>query len=698
MQSSHSEAFSVERLTRKPPADGDARARLDRSRAASLPSRTQRRYVGARVRNAAKLIPVNAGAAILLSLASAVAAVAQGSAEDYRRADALPGAWTNLLRNESVEVRWIDADTPVYRYALADGTEQWRTVDLATGTIRPFFDERSIVDGLRNRGVDVDRTPEIPWFDAHDGRLLMAFRGDTRLWAWDDRTRSLDELDPSELPDRFVLAPQPIDRTRSGGPVTSLIVVNASATPVRLVWLDHDARARPYATIDPGAVHRQHTFAGHAWRVLDPLDADLGSYVASDGPGLIMVRDAAMAPVPPVPPDPPAPSVRPSAERSPDGRFTVEFSDHQVVLNDRDGTRMILTQDGHEGDRYEGPVRWSPDSTRFVAMRTVPGDDRRIHMIESSPPDRLEPRLVSHRYRKPGDRVDVSRPRLFDATRGEMIDVDDALIDEPWSVGGVEWAPDSTRFYYLFNGRGHRIVRLIAVDARTGATRVVVEERSETFIDWTNKIFVHRIDATGELLWMSERSGWNHLYLIDLESGAVRNAVTAGDWVVRGVDHVDDETREVRLRVMGVRDGEDPYHVHYARVGFDGSGLSMLTEGDGTHRIDFSPDGSHYVNVWSRADLPPVTELRRTSDGALVATLAEDGRAGLHRGADRRHGHQPALQGVSRRLLEEPRRRRLSRPHRLDQGRRPTVPVHGSLARRHLRRLGGRPERRSARC
>jgi dipeptidyl aminopeptidase/acylaminoacyl peptidase len=120
---------------------------------------------------------------------------------------------------------------------------------------------------------------------------------------------------------------------------------------------------------------------------------------------------------------------------------------------------------------------------------------------------------------------------------------------------------------------------------------------------------------------MSERDGWNHLYLYDAMTGRVKNQITRGEWVVRGVERVDKEKRQIWFRAGGIIPGQDPYYIHYARVNFDGSSLTVLTEGDGSHTIEFSPDRQFIIDSCTRVDLPPVTELRRVEDGGLVCKL-----------------------------------------------------------------------------
>ena len=78
---------------------------------------------------------------------------------------------------------------------------------------------------------------------------------------------------------------------------------------------------------------------------------------------------------------------------------------------------------------------------------------------------------------------------------------------------------------------------------------------------------------------MSERDGWNHLYLFDGVTGALKNQITKGDWVVRGVVQVDEEKRQIWFSASGMYPGKDPYFLNYYRINFDGSGLTVETGG-----------------------------------------------------------------------------------------------------------------------
>ncbi|RYD40101.1 MAG: S9 family peptidase, partial [Verrucomicrobiaceae bacterium] len=271
---------------------------------------------------------------------------------------------------------------------------------------------------------------------------------------------------------------------------------------------------------------------------------------------------------------------------------------------------------------YRGPFRWSPDSTKLVAHHGKRVTERKITIVQSSPPDQVQPKLITLDYAKPGDEIEQPKPRLFSIANRRQIPLDDALYPNPWSISELEWTEDSASFSFVYNQRGHQILRVIAVAADNGQAKTLIEEKSDTFIDYSQKFFMQRLAATDEILWASERSGYNHLYLIDGKTGKAKNPVTWGELNVRKVVEVDAEKRQLILRIVGTSES-NPYYSQFVRIGFDGKGGTKLTEGDGDHVIEFSPDGKHILETWSRVDLPPVMELRDASTGRRIAILEQ---------------------------------------------------------------------------
>ena len=292
----------------------------------------------------------------------------------------------------------------------------------------------------------------------------------------------------------------------------------------------------------------------------------------------------------------------------------------------------MLSADGSEADAYQpASVRWSPDSRKLAAFRRRPGFSRMVHYVMTSPTDQLQPKDTSILYRKPGDVLDVLSPVLFDVATHTQRVIDNTLFPNAYQLSPMAWRNDSHAFTFEYNQRGHQVYRIIEVDAESAKPRAVISEEVPTFFPYrsvgnstdTGKNWRCDVDDGREILWMSERDGWNHLYLYDGAAGRVKNQVTKGGWVVRGVDSVDVAHRQVFFRASGMVPGQDPYFIHYYRVNFDGTGLVRYTQADGNHAITWSPDHQYFVDQYSRVDLPTITELHRVSD--MRVTRLEQG-------------------------------------------------------------------------
>jgi dipeptidyl aminopeptidase/acylaminoacyl peptidase len=327
----------------------------------------------------------------------------------------------------------------------------------------------------------------------------------------------------------------------------------------------------------------------------------------------------------------------PAPRVSPDGQWEAVIVHHNIAIRTRGGAdaapAVPLSTDGSADHYYTlASTAWSPDSARLVAYRVRPGERRQIQYVESSPRDQVQPRHWVRDYAKPGDRLDIAQPVLFDRATGQAVVVDSALFPNPYSLSNPVWRRDGRAFTFEYNQRGHQVYRVIEADAATGRTRAVITEESPTFISYrplvanardTGRRFRHDLQDGAEIIWMSERDGWAHLYLYDGATGQVKQQITKGPWVVRAVDHVDEARRQIWFQASGRHPGRDPYFLHTYRINFDGTGLTPLTEADGDHVVTFSADRTYYIDTWSRVDLAPVSELRRAEDGERIMALEQ---------------------------------------------------------------------------
>ena len=337
-----------------------------------------------------------------------------------------------------------------------------------------------------------------------------------------------------------------------------------------------------------------------------------------------------------------SPAEDPNEVLSPNKEWAAYVKDHNLFLRDvATGQVVQLTQDGVPGWDYAAPlpslqlmveqgteevkqpagVFWSPDSSKLVTYRIDSRPAGRFPSIQYVPPDQLRPKAYSVVYPLPGEVLPTAQPIIFDVPSAQRIEVKTPPLELPFQDGpGFEWLPDSQSFYYDYETRGSKSEELRVVDANSGEQRVVIHEQSEQYVD-PGETFFRFVHDGGEVLWSSERDGWNHLYLTNAKTGQLENQVTEGSWVVDKIEYVDEKGRRVYFLANGREKGEDPYQTHLYCIGLDGQGLRLLSPENADHTVSVSPDGQFFVDNYSRPDLPGKSVLRRTRDGSEVRTL-----------------------------------------------------------------------------
>jgi dienelactone hydrolase len=555
--------------------------------------------------------PVSFVAAVLCF---AAAALAQGTLADYQRAQGLSAKARSLVVNRVGPAGWIGSSDHYWYTRFVKGGSEFVWLNAATGDKRPAFDQERLATALNKvsggkytaltlpmgsetggRGAP---TAGLTWLD---NETAVQFGAAGFLWKCTladyvcAKGASLGAATPGAPPppeDDLLAAPE----MPGGDPADGLEYLppppqqGAAATAFR-----RDSGCAPAPRSDP-----QPQAGGRGGR-------------GGRGP------DAAAA-------QPPA------VCRSFDGKWEALIQNFNVFLRQTGSKEppTPLSFDGSEGSYYTlRSIAWSPDSAKLAAYHTRPGYDRLVHYVESSPADQLQPKHSTNPYRKPGDALDIAYPVLFDIATRKAAPVDPALFPNAYSLSTPVWWKDSRAFTFEYNERGHQVYRVIEVDAKTAKARSLIEERSKTFFYYNllgpglsgGRRYRHDIDDGKEIVWASERNGWEHLYLYNGVTGEVKNAITKGDFVVRNVNFVDDAKRQFWFEAGGMDPRQDPYFTHFYRINFDGSGLTSLTPADGNHTVDFSADRKYYVDTWSRVDMPPVSQLRRSGDPGSVLEL-----------------------------------------------------------------------------
>lgn len=540
----------------------------------------------------------------------------------------------------TVRVTWFDAGNHLwYRNELPGGRREYILVDAVKGERRLAFDHAKLAAALEGNGVKAGPADRLS-LDAVEFDIKanhVQFRVGRQSWACDLTSTMLTKVEPGkESGSRDTFAIHPADAPRSSsrnGPETEIYFVNKTKHDVELFWLESNGSRRSYGKLAAGAERSQHTFAGHVWLVLDN-DRPLVAFVAEEGADSAVITGTAI-------PRRARSTQRPNrsggvrrdrsgnSNQSPDGKWRAEIREGDIYLLSNGGSDAVqLSHDGEEDQAYQ-MIHWSPDSQNLIAFRVEPGEEKEVYRVESSPKGEGRAQLHTRNYALPGDKFTAYELNVFSVGEQKKTTVDLDRID--FGRPRIRFRDDGKHFTFEQTDRGHQRFRLIEVDVESGESRTIIDEKSETFV-WrahTQNLGVRPVtwlDQSEEIIFLSERDGWRHIYLIDPNSGESKNEVstkqiTKGEFVVRGIDRIDEEKRQIWFRASGVNSGQDPYLLHHYRINFDGSQLVALTDGHGTHSIEYSPDRRFIVDSYSRVDRPPSHELRRVSDGKLMCEL-----------------------------------------------------------------------------
>ncbi len=308
---------------------------------------------------------------------------------------------------------------------------------------------------------------------------------------------------------------------------------------------------------------------------------------------------------------------------SPRGGAVAEQREGGFVVRSADGSKVV-ERGGEEHLGWRIPeAPWSPDG-RFLAVWRE--DLRGVHKVPVVDYSSALERVTWTPYAKSGTPLPRSELHLVEVATGRVTQIAPGKEEtHDWFLG---WRPDGSEALSLHLTRDGKRMDLMAVEPASGKRRRVLrEERPETFVagldlavgGWAKQVKLLP-DGKG-FLWMSERDGWRHAYLYDLEGRLVRQ-VTRGAFPVHEVVSIAPEGDA--LFVLASADSGAPYEHLFYRGSLKGGALKRLSSGSGMHRITLAPSGRYYVDAWSSRTQPRLRELVSTDGKTRVRLTTAD--------------------------------------------------------------------------
>jgi dipeptidyl-peptidase 4 len=318
--------------------------------------------------------------------------------------------------------------------------------------------------------------------------------------------------------------------------------------------------------------------------------------------------------------------------------YVEDVADERITQITRDGSDTIVngTSDWvyeEELDVRDG-FRWSPDGRRIAYWQfdtSGVGTFKLIYNLGAPkeiitgfpyPGIGAYPSVLNIPYPIPGTKNSAVRAGVVSVDGGETRWM--AVPGDPREnyIARMEWAENSNELAIEHLNRLQNANDLLLADATTGSVRQVFRDQDAAWVDVMDEIkWVH---GGKDFLWLSERDGWRHAYLVSRDGSAVR-LITPGDYDAMNIEGIDEKNGSLYF----VASPENAAQRYLYRANLDGSGRAERVSPDseaGTHQYDISPDGRWAFHTYSRADVTPITELVALPEHR-VARMLEDNAA-----------------------------------------------------------------------
>ena len=326
----------------------------------------------------------------------------------------------------------------------------------------------------------------------------------------------------------------------------------------------------------------------------------------------------------------------PFEAKSPDGKWIAYTKDYNLFIKSIESSKKFqLSTEGKRGyeyatrydwyDKMEGEngerpkrffMNWSEDSNWIATNIIDTRNAEKMYMLDHSIDSLYKPKLLSYYRGSPGDTTMVMlTPVFYNVETKKEVKTSLPTGTHVNSVS-IEGMKQSGELLAEYSERGYKKEVLKHINLNNGKEQILIEETSETNID---NFWFRQLQEKLKVIFLSERSGWRQLYMVDLKTNKI-SAITTGDYYINSVVYTDEDKEEIYFMASGKEPNSNPYYQKLYRVNFEDK-VTLLTPGNTHHSINFSKNGKYFADNYSTINIPTRTVLRSSRSGKILTEL-----------------------------------------------------------------------------
>jgi dipeptidyl-peptidase-4 len=316
---------------------------------------------------------------------------------------------------------------------------------------------------------------------------------------------------------------------------------------------------------------------------------------------------------------------------SPDGKKIAFARENNLYVYDIASKEIVaVTTDGKKNSVINGITDWVyEEEFAFVRAFDWSKDSKKVAYIrfdESQVPEfsmsifkkDLYPTVETFKYPKAGEKNSEVSLHIYDVTNKGTQKINLSKYSD-FYIARLQWTNEANVLSAQVLNRHQNNLDLLFVDGNTGATKVVLNEKDNAYVDVTDNLTFLKDNS---FIWTSEKDGFNHIYLYD-KTGKLKNQVTKGNWEVTNYYGFDEKTSTVFYQ--SVENGSINRDVY--SINLNGKNKVRLSKSTGTNAATFSPNFQYFINTFSSATQATIYTLNEAKKGVQVQVIENN--AGL---------------------------------------------------------------------